>query len=107
MMSLESILGEVHRKRPDLGRLEARAVATDIFYSGEPASHVLASDETTDRLVAGYKARLAGSQSVAASDPATCPVCKAPLKPVKLANDRDAVYCSKHFVVFPVKPKEK
>jgi len=56
--------------------------------------------------VSGYKNRQ-GSMSVAANDPTICPVCKAPLKPIKLANDRKAVFCQKHFVVFPVPPEKK
>lgn len=104
-MTLENILKAVSQKRPDLNRNEARAVATDILYSGEDEDVVLASG-VIDKLLDGYKARQAAlGKSVAASDPKTCPICKLPLKPVLLADDRPAVFCSKHFVVFPVPSK--
>ena len=106
-MTLETILNEVETKRPDLKRQEARAIATDILYSGEITSDILASSATIDKLIDGYRARqAAASHSVAANDPTICPVCKLPLKPIKLANDRAAVFCQKHFVVFPIKPAE-
>jgi len=108
-MTLESILNEITIKRPDLDRQEARAVATDIFYSGEEPEAILASTSTIDKLISGYKSRqaAAGALSVAANDPTICPVCKLPLKPVKLANERKAVFCQKHFVVFPVPPSKE
>ena len=107
-MTLDNILNAVAKKRPDLERSEARAIATDILYSGEEPEDILASDSVIDKLVSGYKTRQSSmAKSVAANDPTTCPVCKLPLKPVTLADDRQAVYCSKHFVVFPVPPKEK
>jgi len=103
-MTLDTILSAVVTKRPDLTQQEARAVAIDILYSGEEASFVLASETTVDKLIQNYKTRQVLSQKdVTANDPSTCPVCKLPLKPVKLADDRDAVFCSKHFVVYPVR----
>jgi len=107
-MTLESILTEVIKMRPEINRQEARAVATDILYSGENPSDILASKSIVDKLLDGYRTRqaAAGAQSVAANDPTTCPVCKLPLKPIKLANDRKAVFCQKHFVVFPTRPTE-
>jgi hypothetical protein len=105
---LDSIITTIEKKRPDLNRQEVRSIATDIYYSGEDPSTILASSGTLDRLISGYKSRLAAaSQSVAANDPTICPICKVALKPVKLANERKAVYCSKHFVVFPIKPENK
>lgn len=108
-MMLETILKEIETKRPDLSRQEIRAVATDIFYSGEQPDAILASNATIDKLISGYKSRqaAAGAQSVAANDPTTCPVCKLPLKPVRLANERKAVFCQKHFVVFPIPPSKE
>jgi hypothetical protein len=107
-MTLETILNEVEIKRPELTRQEARAIATDILYSGEQPADILASNAVIDKLIDGYRTRqaAAGAQSVAANDPTVCPVCKLPLKPVKLANDRTAVFCQKHFVVFPTRPTE-
>ena len=106
-MTLESILSAIETKRPDLTRQEARAVATDVFYSGEDVEDIAASS-TLDKLINGYKSRQSAmAKSVTANDPKICPVCKVPLKPVKLANDRKAVFCSKHFVVFPVPPSKE
>jgi hypothetical protein len=106
-MTLESIISAVE-ERYQVSRQEARAVATDIFYSGEPVDDVLASKSVVDKLVSGYRTRLdAASKSVAANDPTTCPVCKLPLKPVLLVNDRKAVFCQKHFVVYPVPPSKE
>jgi len=107
-MSLDQIIKKIAEGRPDLDRSEVRAVATDILYSGEAAEDVLAASSTLDKLISGYKSRqAAAAQSVAANDPTICPVCKLPLKPVRLANDRKAVFCSKHFVVFPIPPEKK
>lgn len=105
-MTLDSILNEVVSKKTTLSRQEARAVAADIYYSGENAKDILASDDMVDKLLNNYRARAsANSQSVAANDPTICPICRTSLKPIKLANDKDAVFCQKHFVVFPVRPK--
>jgi len=105
-MTLEAIVHAVEVKHPELNRQEARAVATDIYYSGEQPDAILASSSTMDKLVNGFRARQAASEnSVVANDPTICPVCKLPLKPVKLASERNAVFCQKHFVVFPVLPK--
>lgn len=105
-MTLDGILQAVFQRKPSLKRNEARAIATDIFYSGEEPEGILGSDSTMDKLIQGYKSRQnATAKSVVANDPTICPVCKVPLKPVKLADDREAVFCSKHFVVFPVPPK--
>ena len=107
-MTLDYILNEIAIKRPDLERQEARAVAIDILYSGEAPELILASNATIDKLISGYKSRQAAAgASVAANDPTICPVCKLPLKPVKLANERKAVFCQKHFVVFPVPPSKE
>ena len=108
-MTLETIMTKIESTRSDLSRQEVRAVATDIFYSGEEPDAILASESTIDKLISGYKSRqaAAGAQSVAANDPTICPVCKLPLKPVKLANERKAVFCQKHFVVFPVPPSKE
>lgn len=105
---LESLITIIEKKRPNLSKEEVRAVATDIYYSGEEPADILASPSILDKLIGGYKNRLAAaSQSVAANDPTICPICKVPLKPVKLANERSAVFCQKHFVVFPTKPAKK
>lgn len=106
-MTLETIVNAIEA-RYQVSRQEARAVATDIFYSGEPVDEILASKSVVDKLVSGYRTRQATvAKSVTANDPTTCPVCKLPLKPVLLANERKAVFCQKHFVVYPVPPSKE
>ena len=103
-MTVESIIKELGSRNPAWSREEVRAVATDIFYSGEPTREILGSDKLLDKLLTGFASRQASSADrVAADDPNTCPICKLPLQPVILAEGRHAVFCSKHFVVYPVK----
>jgi len=105
-MSIELIMNQIEKERPNLKRDEVRAVATDIYYSGEPASEIIASDSIVDKLVSGYQSRqTATANRVSAEDPHNCPICKLPLKPVTLIHDRKAVMCAKHFVVYPIKPE--
>lgn len=104
---IDSIFKEVLQKRPELTRYEARALATDIYYSGETPDAILGSGSTIDRLLNNYKSRQTASTRVTANDPTTCPICKLPLKPVLLMNDRNAVFCQKHFVVFPTSPENR
>lgn len=107
MSVYESIVTTIQEQRPDLNRAEVRAVATDIFYSGEPASEILGEKSLLDKLVSGYQSRQsATARRVAAEDPTICPICKQILKPVKLAGGRKAVFCAKHFVVYPVRPEK-
>ena len=107
-MTIESIMGVIQDTRPGLSREQVRSVATDIHYSGLPVCELIASEEIIDKLVSGYQSRqTATANRVAAEDPKTCPICKAVLTPVKLAQGRDAVYCAKHFVVYPIPPTKK
>ena len=107
-MPLDNIIKKITETHPNMERSEVRSIATDILYSGENPDVVLASPSTIDKLISGYKSRQAmAANSVAANDPTICPICKIPLKPVKLTDDRKAVYCAKHFVVFPVAPKKE
>jgi hypothetical protein len=81
-----------------------RSVVTDLRYSGDPEL-VLSNEDLIRRLGDKYKQRLEGSKKrVSAEDGNICPICNLPLKPVKLSGDRMAMWCSKHFVVFPTKP---
>jgi len=108
-MTVEAILGKVMDIKPELNNATARAVATDIYYGGEDPQTILATKSVIDKLISGYESRqaAAGARSVVANDPTVCSICKLPLKPVKLADGRSAVYCAKHFVVFPSTNKEK
>jgi hypothetical protein len=106
-MSIESIMNQLRKSRPELAKGEVRAVATDLYYSGEPATELVANNSLIDKLVSGYQSRQSGIEGrVAANDPHSCPICKLPLKPVTLINDREAVICAKHFVVYPVKKED-
>lgn len=101
---MEQIVAHIKKLRPDLDSQGARSIATDLYYSGE-WEEVIASDSAVDKLIKSYQNRTQAdaTRRVAANDPTRCPICKTELKPVKLDSDRDAVWCSKHFVVFPVK----
>jgi hypothetical protein len=106
-MTVESIMNTIHEQCPDLDRAEVRAVATDILYSGEPVHEILGKKSLLDKLISGYQTRQsATARRVAAEDPNICPICKQTLKPVKLAEGRKAVFCAKHFVVYPVRPEK-
>jgi len=86
-----------------------RAVATDIFYSGSP-EEILANDDVIDGLFKRHKIKEAhkkGDLSVSASNPDLCPICRTRLEAVLLCDDQPAVWCKRHMVVFPTKPKEK
>lgn len=107
---MEQIVAKLKKLRPELDNQGVRAVAADLYYSGE-WEEVIASDSAVDKLIRSYQNRTQAdaTRRVAANDPTRCPICKTPLAPIKLDNDRDAVWCSKHFVVFPakkVKPNE-
>lgn len=79
------------------------SVVNDIMYSGVPEV-IVADDKLIKKLGEKFskKAELRSKQ-VQADNATLCPICKCPLKPVLLADNKKAVYCSKHFVVFPVK----
>lgn len=101
---MEQIVAKLKQRRPDLDGQGLRAISADLYYSGE-WENVIASDSAVDKLIKSYQNRTQAdaTRRVAANDPTRCPICKTELKPVKLDSDRDAVWCSKHFVVFPVK----
>ena len=52
---IDSILNEVIQKRPELSRFETRALAIDIYYSGESPNEILGSESTINRLLNNYK----------------------------------------------------
>jgi hypothetical protein len=80
-----------------------RSVVKDVEFSGDPEL-VLCNEELIKKLGEKYQERVEGNKKrVQAEDSATCPICKYPLKPVRLSGDRKAVWCSRHFVVFPIR----
>jgi hypothetical protein len=80
-----------------------RSVVKDVEFSGDPEL-VLCNESLIKRLGEKFQERVEGNKKrVQAEDAECCPICKFPLKPVRLAGDRKAVWCSKHFVVFPIK----
>lgn len=101
-MDKEKIYTVLKRRYPDQDPEDLRAITADIYYSG------IAEDlmkQSMDSMLARYKAKKASGATlkVQADDPNSCPICKSPLQPVKLDASVNAVYCSKHFVVFPTK----
>ena len=81
---------------------KTRSIVTDLLYAGEPEM-VMADDALIEKLGKKYEERLAGRKKVGAEDATVCPICKCPLSPVKLTADRKAMFCKKHFIVFPTK----
>lgn len=101
-MDKDKIFTEIQKLKPDWAKEKARAVTADVFYSGEPEL-VLSDNNVLEKLGERFQARMEAGFKATASDPDTCPICKYPMKPVKLDRERDAVWCSKHFIVFPNK----
>lgn len=79
-----------------------RSVASDLYYSGEfiEASQLDTENALLDRMFLAYSNKTKENR-VIAEDPASCPLCKARLTPIKLDQQRKAVWCSRHFVVYP------
>ena len=102
MDDIESLATRLAQLRPRQSREAVRAVATDLVYSGE-ADVVLAQPSVVDRLFDRFRLSQKGPLQVQAQDAKTCPICKTLMRPVKLDDDVPAVYCNKHFVVFPVR----
>jgi hypothetical protein len=106
MSDIESLATRLAQLRPKQPREAVRAVATDLVYSGEPEA-ALAEPAVIDRLFARFNTAQRGPKQVQANDPTTCPICKTTMRPVKLDNEVPAVYCNKHFVVYPARPAEQ
>lgn len=101
-MDKEFIYKKLKRRYPDQEPEDLRAITADIYYSG------IAEDlmqQNLDSMLARYKSKKASGSTlkVQADDPNACPICKSPLQPVKLDASVNAVFCAKHFVVFPAK----
>lgn len=104
-MDKDALIRVLKKVRPEKAEAAYRAVASDLFYSGEyTEASQLDNDPVVDRLFLAYSERTKfQKQKVTADDPALCPLCKRRLTPVKLDKDRRAVWCSAHFVVYPYK----
>lgn len=104
-MDKDALIAHLKKVRPERSEAAYRAVASDLYYSGEytEASQV-DDDPIVDRLFLAYSEKTKfQKQRVTADDPALCPLCKRRLTPVKLDRERKAVWCSTHFVVYPFK----
>ena len=103
-ISREDLVSKLRSLRPNQTSGAYRAVASDLYYSGEFTEAHQLNDESRllDRMFLAYSAKSKTSK-VVAEDPASCPLCKTRLTPVKLDRDKKAVWCSRHFVVYPFK----
>ena len=102
MTSREEITAKVQSILKTDDEKMVQSVATDVEFSGDPEI-VLANEALIMRLGNKYQDRVEGIKRVQADNGTMCPICKLPMKPIKLTADKAAVWCSKHFVVFPVK----
>ena len=105
---MEKIVTVLKKRYPKKSVSEIRAVAADLHYSGE--GEILADNpKVVERLFEKWSERKkAEAEPRYGSETAVdvCPICKVGLKPIKLDGDRDAIFCSKHFVVLPLKSKQ-
>jgi len=96
-MSIDKLTKEISERYPQRTSSEVRAVATDLQYSGIEADSII-----VDRLFKRMEERaFAKDRPAISEDSKTCPICKTPLQAVALYQDRPALFCQKHFVVFP------
>jgi|APGre2960657505_1045072.scaffolds.fasta_scaffold08945_1 hypothetical protein len=79
------------------------SVAADVYYSGE-AEVALASSNVINKLFDRFtkRASIESTKSASVESNAFCPICKLGTQKIML-SDRPAVWCSRHFVVFPTK----
>lgn len=102
-MDKEHIYKIIAARYNDKDQKTLESIAADVFYSGEPAA-VLASGDLLDKLFLRFEQKQVEGKKAAGVDSNTfCPICKMSTAMVKLANDVPARWCSRHFVVFPVK----
>ena len=105
---MERIVASLKKRYPKKDVAELRAVATDIHYSGEEEA-ILANDILVDKLFSKWKDKrkeAEAAQKFSHEAVGVCPICKVGMKPINLSEDRKAIWCSKHFVVLPVKSEE-
>lgn len=103
-ISREDLVAKLRSLRPNQKSEAYRAVASDLYYSGEftEANQLEEDGALLDRMFLAYSTKTKQNR-VVAEDPASCPLCKTRLTPVKLDREKKAVWCSRHFVVYPYK----
>lgn len=107
--SKEQIVAILEKRYAGRAREALECVAADVYYSGEPAA-VLASESVIDKLFDSYNSRRAAvdaKKGASVDSNEFCPICKMATAGIKLADDRPAKWCPRHFVVFPIKAKEE
>jgi len=104
-MKKEDILTKLKTKYPTKTQNLLEQVTADVFYSGEPET-VLGSELVLDKLFKRWEHKKAIEGKNTVESNAYCPLCKMATQPIKLDNDRSAKWCSRHFVVFPIKAGE-
>jgi len=105
-MTKEQLLERIRKLRPNKTEAAYRAVASDLYYSQEYSNpQELDKDAVIlDRMFLAYNSKTKDMQKkVMAEDPASCPLCKMRMTPVMLDTERKAVWCNRHFVVYPYK----
>lgn len=103
--SMEQIVAALKKRYPKKTDGEIRAVAADLHYSGE-AETIIADDSQVARMFRKWTERRKAAEAnprYSTESTEVCPICKVGLKPIKLDGERNAIWCSKHFVVLPVK----
>ena len=104
MATREDLMARLRVLRPKETVAACRAVASDLYYSGEfkEVSEIDGEGEILEKLFSSYSHKVSAKDNkVLAEDPASCPLCKMRLSPVKLSQNCTAVWCSRHFVVYP------
>lgn len=105
IMTKEEIFRQLKAMFPEQKNFLLEKVTADIFYSGEPEV-VLGSGDVLKNLFERWQKKhdeKIEAQKASVSSIDYCPICRIATAPVKLAEDRDAKWCSRHFVVFPIK----
>jgi len=105
-MDLENIVQKLEEQQGEASPQAIRAIAADIYYSGE-AEDIINDSSLVSRLFERWRNRSEAQTSVNDTEPRACPICKTALENVKLDKDRPALWCPRHFVVFPIKQEKK
>jgi hypothetical protein len=102
----DSIASVLAKRYQDKTRAEIESIATDIYYSGEPAS-ILASSSVIAKLFDRYSdQKKADNKKASVDSNEYCPICKMATSSIKLAEGRPAKWCRLHHIVFPCKSSD-
>lgn len=107
-MNRDDIYKKLRKDFPEKESTFIEKVTADVYYSGEPET-ILSSSKLVDKLFSRWEKRALEAevtQKVAAESNSICPICKIPTTPIKLDGNRPAKWCSRHFVVFPVRAED-